>query len=52
LKKRISKLFNKEDLEKWLKASSLYEDEISSLAQQTKACLIDLFPDSFVSTLQ
>jgi L-asparagine oxygenase len=52
IEQRISELFNKEDFEKWLKAPSLYEADISSLAEQAKNCLIDLFPDSLVSTLQ
>ena len=52
MKQKFSKLCNKEDLEEWLKAPNLYEADISSLAEQVKTYLLDIFPDSLVSTLQ
>ncbi len=52
IEQNISKLCNKEDLEKWLNAPSLHEADISSLAQQAKTCLIELFPESLIFTLQ
>lgn len=48
----IAKSFNQEDLKKWLKAPDLYEPDLLSSAQQAKTYLLDLFPDSLVSTLQ